>query len=57
MWSAGWIIPGHRERHEGNTRTRTCMYIKVDRGFYVTFVGCTVADQTHIFTAFVSLAG
>lgn len=55
MWSAGWIIPGHRERHEGNTRT--CIYMKVDRGFYVTFVGCTVADQTHIFTAFVSLAG
>lgn len=19
VWSAGWIIPGHRERHEGNT--------------------------------------
>lgn len=46
VWSAGWIIPGHRERYEGNTQ------IKVERVFS-DLCDCTVSAQTNIFTAFV----
>lgn len=40
MWSVGWIIPVHRERHEGNASTNIHSKAAVGVGRTLVFVFC-----------------